>query len=96
MDTDAYGAVKSGQARLLYFEMGCRGFKTASKLWSRIRNIPQTFTATDHWPVYAQLIHPEQHLASKALTYTVEGFNSLIRHYLVYSSSSLERRNVDT
>jgi len=62
--------------------MGCRGFKTASKLWKRIEKIPQEFTATDYWPVYAQLIHPDQHLTSKALTYTVEGFNSLIRHYL--------------
>jgi insertion element IS1 protein InsB len=38
--------------------------------------------ATDHWRSYEELIPPEQHLQTKAETFTVEGYNSRIRHYL--------------
>ena len=32
---------------------------------------------------YEEFILPEQHVQSKAETFTVEGYNSRIRHYLV-------------
>jgi len=38
--------------------------------------------ATDHWRSYAEFIPPEQHIQSKAETFTVKGHNSRIRHYL--------------
>jgi len=38
--------------------------------------------ATDHWKSYEDFIPPEQHVQSKAETFTVEGYNSRIRHYL--------------
>ena len=37
---------------------------------------------TDHWWSYEEFIPPEQHIQSKAETFTVEGYNSRIRHYL--------------
>ncbi len=38
--------------------------------------------ASDYWRSYKELIPPEKHLQTKAETYTVEGYNSRIRHYL--------------
>ena len=37
---------------------------------------------TDYWTPYEEMIPAEQHLQSKAQTYTVEGYNSLFRHFL--------------
>ena len=37
---------------------------------------------TDHWEAYRGVIPKEKHIQSKAETYTVEGYNSLVRHFL--------------
>ena len=37
---------------------------------------------TDNWKAYQQIIPKEQHIISKGETYTVESYNSLLRHYL--------------
>ena len=37
---------------------------------------------TDNWEAYKQIIPKEQHISSKRETYTVESYNSLLRHYL--------------
>ena len=38
--------------------------------------------ATDHWKAYEAFIPQDKHLQSKAETFTVEGYNSLFRHFL--------------
>jgi insertion element IS1 protein InsB len=38
--------------------------------------------SSDYWKSYSELIPEEKHLESKAETFTVEGYNSRIRHYL--------------
>ena len=38
--------------------------------------------ATDHWRPYTQFVPPGLHVQSKAETFTVEGYNSLFRHFL--------------
>lgn len=38
--------------------------------------------ATDNWKAYGEFIPKELHIISKAETYTVEGYNSLFRHFL--------------
>jgi len=38
--------------------------------------------ASDYWRSYEEFIPEEKHLQSKAETYTIEGYNSRIRHYL--------------
>lgn len=38
--------------------------------------------ATDYWKAYGQFIPDRIHIQSKAETYTVEGYNSLFRHFL--------------
>ena len=37
---------------------------------------------SDHWKAYAEFIPKEIHTRSKAETYTVEGYNSIFRHFL--------------
>ena len=37
---------------------------------------------TDFWKAYTKFIPRKQHVQSKAETFTVEGYNSIIRHYL--------------
>jgi len=37
---------------------------------------------TDYWEPYKYLVPSEQHRQSKAEAYTVEGYNSLFRHFL--------------
>ena len=37
---------------------------------------------TDFWKPYEDFVPNEKHIQSKAETYTVEGYNSLFRHFL--------------
>jgi insertion element IS1 protein InsB len=37
---------------------------------------------TDYWKAYAMFLPAEKHIQSKAETFTVEGYNSIIRHFL--------------
>ena len=38
--------------------------------------------ASDYWNPYESIIPKEKHIQSKAETFTVEGYNSLFRHFL--------------
>ncbi|MDR3232778.1 MAG: IS1 family transposase, partial [Planctomycetaceae bacterium] len=38
--------------------------------------------ASDYWRSYEEFVPPEKHWQTKAETYTVEGYNARIRHYL--------------
>ena len=37
---------------------------------------------TDYWRAYAEFLPKKIHTRSKAETYTVEGYNSIFRHFL--------------
>jgi len=37
---------------------------------------------TDYWKPYENFIPKNKHIQSKAETYTIEGYNSLFRHFL--------------
>jgi insertion element IS1 protein InsB len=37
---------------------------------------------TDHWESYVGVLPKEKHIQSKAETFTIEGYNSLFRHFL--------------
>jgi len=37
---------------------------------------------SDHWKVYPQLVEADKLIQSKGETYTVEGYNTRLRHYL--------------
>ncbi|KAA6310855.1 hypothetical protein EZS27_037918, partial [termite gut metagenome] len=56
--------------------------ETGLKLWEEIKDTPVSFYCSDYWKSYEAFIPPEKHLQTKAETFTVEGYNSRIRHYL--------------
>ena len=64
--------------------MGSRGTETGEKLWEKVKNKLDANgkAMTDNWKSYAEFIPQDKHVQSKAETYTVEGYNSLFRHYL--------------
>ncbi|MBC6409119.1 MAG: IS1 family transposase [Ekhidna sp.] len=37
---------------------------------------------TDYWKAYESILPTDRHIQSKAATYSIEGLNSSIRHYL--------------
>ena len=63
-------------------EVGSRGTETGRKLWDAIKNDSITEVMSDYWGPYEKFVPPELHTQSKAETYTVEGYNSLFRHFL--------------
>jgi insertion element IS1 protein InsB len=68
--------------RYISFVCGARSSETGLKLWDKIKYMNISLFCTDYWRSYAEFIPSEKHLQSKAETYTVEGYNSRIRHYL--------------
>ena len=40
------------------------------------------YVASDYWKGYDSIIPKEKHIQSKSETFTVEGYNSLFRHFL--------------
>ena len=62
--------------------LGSRGAETGKNLWESIKQLVVGDVMTDHWKPYEAFIPQGQHVQSKAETYTVEGYNSLFRHYL--------------
>ena len=49
---------------------------------SHKKNYKWIWIAVDYWESYANFVPAGKHLQTKAETYTVEGYNSRIRHYL--------------
>ncbi len=68
--------------KFIDFEIGNRGVKTGKKLWQRVRKISPKAVMTDFWKPYRKFIPRKLHVQSKAETYTVEGYNSIFRHFL--------------
>jgi insertion element IS1 protein InsB len=40
------------------------------------------YIASDYWKAYESIIPKERHIQTKTETFTVEGYNSLFRHFL--------------
>ncbi|OAV68414.1 IS1 transposase [Bacteroidales bacterium Barb4] len=55
------------------------------KLWENIKELTVSFYCSDCWKSYKEFIPAEKHLQTKAETFTVEGYNSRVRHYLARS-----------
>ncbi len=56
--------------------------KQGKKLWEGVKDRSKGFIATDYWGPYKKFVPKNKHIQSKAHTYTVEGYNSLFRHFL--------------
>ena len=75
-------AVDRERNTVIDFEAGCRGRRTLEPLWQRVKEALPLVVTSDYWLPYESVIPQELHLQTKAETYTVEGMNSRIRHYL--------------
>ena len=64
------------------FEVGDRSERTAERLYNKIKGIGAKMYYTDHWEAYKCVLPEKKHISSKAETYTIEGVNSTVRHYL--------------
>jgi insertion element IS1 protein InsB len=62
--------------------VGSRDTITGRKLWKAIKDKNIKDVMSDDWSPYEKFVPKEMHTQSKAETYTVEGYNSLFRHFL--------------
>ena len=67
---------------MLGFTVGDRSEITGEVLCSTIRKMKVEPYYTDYWKAYESILPNERHVQSKAETYSIEGLNSRIRHYL--------------
>ncbi|MGH9949236.1 MAG: IS1 family transposase, partial [Pyrinomonadaceae bacterium] len=69
--------------RYIHFVLGTRGTETGIKLWETIKDRSgQSTIMTDYWKAYEEFLSAERYICSKAETYTVESYNSILRHFL--------------
>jgi insertion element IS1 protein InsB len=68
--------------RFIAFVCGDRSTATGLKLWDKLRDMNISLFCSDYWKSYNEMIPKEKLLQTKAETFTVEGYNSRIRHYL--------------
>jgi len=68
--------------RFISFVCADRSTQTGLKLWNNLKDKEISLFCSDHWKSYSEFIPPEKHIQSKAETFTLEGYNSGIRHYL--------------
>ncbi|WP_230629060.1 IS1 family transposase [Methanosarcina barkeri] len=61
---------------------GNRGTKTGQLIWEKLKQKEIGEVMTDHWRAYAEFLPENIHTQSKAETYTVEGYNGILRHFL--------------
>ncbi|WP_094227757.1 IS1 family transposase [Methanolobus psychrotolerans] len=61
---------------------GSRGTETGIQLWRKLETKAVGQIMTDYWKAYAAFLPRKIHTRSKAETYTVEGYNSILRHFL--------------
>ena len=68
--------------RFLHVVIGSRDTQTGQCLWENIAHHDISRLMTDYWYPYQVFLPSEFHTQSKAKTFTVEGYNSVFRHFL--------------
>jgi len=68
--------------RFLYAGTGTQGVVTGEQLWEAIKGPLIDQVMTVYWEPHEKFIPSDQHMQSKAETCTVEGYNSVFRHFL--------------
>ena len=61
---------------------GNRGTETGKLLWEKLKKKEIGEVMTDYWRTYAVFLPETIHTQSKAEKFTVEGYNSILRHFL--------------
>lgn len=65
------------------FVCGDRTGETGLRLWHKIEcRAREADFITDYWEPYREFLAPDRHIQDKAETFTVEGLNSVARHFL--------------
>jgi insertion element IS1 protein InsB len=62
--------------------IGARNADTGQCLWEEIAHHDIDLIMTDYWQPYQVFLPAECHIQSKAETFTVEGYNNVLRHFL--------------
>ena len=75
-------AVDRNGKRFIECVFGSRDTETGKNLWEKIKNKQIGNVMTDYWVPYEKFIPEQKHVQSKKETFTVEGYNSLFRHFL--------------
>ena len=75
-------AVDRLRKRFINFVIGRRDKERGKILWEKLENNNFVMVATEHWKAYESFVPKNIHVQSKAETFTVEGYNSLFRHFL--------------
>ncbi|CEG13957.1 conserved hypothetical protein [groundwater metagenome] len=75
-------AVDRNGKQFINCEIGTRGTETGKRLWKKIKEKVKGKVCTDYWKPYEDVVPKGKHIQSKKETYTVEGYNSLFRHFL--------------
>lgn len=70
------------EKRFLHAITGTRGVVTGKQRWRAIEGPLIDQVMTDYWEPYEHFVPSEQHIQSKAETFTVEGCNGLFRNFL--------------
>jgi insertion element IS1 protein InsB len=68
--------------RFLSVVIGSRDADTGQWVWEEVAHHDINHVMTDYWQPYQAFLPAEIHSQSKAQTFTVEGYNSLFRHFL--------------
>lgn len=64
-------------------QIGDRSAETGKLLYDEVKHKNRrTIYMTDYWKPYKHFIPRRRHIQSKAETFTVEGCNSLLRHFI--------------
>ncbi|MDD2338889.1 MAG: IS1 family transposase [Methanosarcina sp.] len=61
---------------------GSRGTETGQLIWEKLKQKEIGEVMTDHWKAYTEFLPESIHTLSNAETYTVEGYNGILRHFL--------------
>ena len=75
-------AISQITMQVVCFTVGGRNDKTCKKFIGKLKQYSHCEYCTDAWSSYAKFIEKEKHVISKAETYSIEGFNSVVRHFL--------------
>ena len=68
--------------RFIDFVIGDRGNETAETFWEKIKRHEMNCISSDYWKSYEHITPPDKHVQSKKEAFTIEGYNSLFRHFL--------------
>lgn len=75
-------AIDTNSKQILGFVCGKTDTNTFKRLYQQLNTHNIQLFFSDYWKSYRQVILKPKHITSKAQTFTIEGSNSLIRHFI--------------